>query len=121
MFADRRANWGACCFGCLKSFDGINYCILFRLLINRGMPAFVTGVLLNLYIGNFVRIFWCGFLSDYFLATNCVKQGGVLSPVVFYVYMYIDGLLTAFASANVGCYIGRNYMLVPWHMRMIWS
>jgi len=24
--------------------------------------------------------------------------------------VYIDGLLTALASANVGCYIGRNYV-----------
>jgi len=30
------------------------------------------------------------------------------SPVLFCVY--IDGLLTALASANVGCYIGRNYV-----------
>ena len=44
----------------------------------------------------------------YFLATNGVKQGGVLglSPVLFCVY----GLLTALASANAGCYIGRNYV-----------
>jgi len=46
-----------------KAFDRINYCQLFRLLINRGMPAFVTRVLLNLYIGNFVRISWCSILS----------------------------------------------------------
>ena len=56
-----------------KAFDRINYCKLFRLLINRGMPAFVTRVILNLYIGNFVRISWCGILSDYFLATSGVK------------------------------------------------
>jgi len=48
------------------------------------------------------------YLSDYFLATNGVKQGGVLNPVLFCVY--IDGPLTALASANVGCYIGRNYV-----------
>jgi len=101
-----------------KAFDRINYCKLFRLLINGGMPAFVTRVLLNLYIGNVVRISWCGILSDYFLATNGVKQGGVLSPVFFCVY--IDGLLTALASANVGCYIGRNYVGAL-HMQMIWS
>jgi len=72
------------------------------------MPAFVTKVLLNVYIGNFVRICWVGILSDYFLATNGVKQGGVLSPVLFCVY--IDGLLTVLASANVGRYVGRNYV-----------
>jgi len=67
-----------------KAFDRINYCKLFRLLINHGMPAFDNRVLLNLYIGNFVCMFWCGIFSYYFLATDGVKQGGVLSPF-FYV------------------------------------
>jgi len=49
---------------------------MFRLLINRGLPAYITRVLLNFYIGNFVRVFWRGTFSEYFLATNGVKQGG---------------------------------------------
>ena len=47
---------------------------------------------------------WCGV----FLATNGVKQGGVLSPVLFCVY--IDGLLVALSRSNVGFYIGRSYI-----------
>ena len=44
--------------------------------------------------------------SEYFLATNGVKQGGVLSPVLFCVY--IDDLVRL-SNANVGCFIGSNY------------
>jgi len=61
---------------------------------------------------------WCGILSDYFLATNGVKQGGVLSPVVFCVH--IDCLSTALAGAMMVATLVET-MLVTWHMRMIWS
>jgi Reverse transcriptase (RNA-dependent DNA polymerase) len=58
-------------------------------------------VLVNLYTHNFVRVSWHGVLSDYFLAVNGVKQGAVLSPILFCVY--IDDLLLLLANAGVGC------------------
>ena len=42
--------------------------------------------------------------SDYFVAVNGVKQGGVLSPLLFCVYL--DGLLSALSKSKVGCFIG---------------
>ena len=48
-----------------------------------------------------------GFFSEYFLATNGVKQGGVLSPVLFCVYL--NELLLALSAAKVGCYVSSNY------------
>ena len=39
---------------------------------------------------------------------NGVKQGGILSPVLFCVY--IDGLLDRLAKCHVGCYIGPNFL-----------
>ena len=38
------------------------------------------------------------------LATNGVKQCGVLSAVIF--SLYIDGLLVRLVKATVGCYVG---------------
>jgi len=48
-------------------------------------------------------VHWCGIISDCFLAATGVKQGGVLSPVVF--CLYVEGLLIALSKADVGCYI----------------
>ena len=72
------------------------------------MPAPIIRVLINFYTGNYVRVAWCGIVSDYFLAINGVKQGGVLSPVLF--CLYIDGLLVALSKAGVGCFIGNNFV-----------
>ena len=91
-----------------KAFDRLRYCKLFKLLVNRQMPAFIIRVLINFYTGNYVRVRWCGVVSEYFLAINGVKQGGVLSPVLF--CLYIDGLLTALSKAGVGCFIGENFV-----------
>ena len=37
-----------------------------------------------------------------------MKQGGVLSPVLFCIY--IDGLLTKLSESGVGCYMGDNFL-----------
>ena len=39
---------------------------------------------------------------------NGVKQGGVLSPMLF--CMYIDDLLKSLAETNVGCYMGSCFV-----------
>jgi hypothetical protein len=91
-----------------KAFDRVRYCKLFRLLVDRQVPALIVRVLMTFYVGNFVRVQWSGIVSDYFLAGNGVKQGGVLSPVLF--CLYIDGLLVALSRAGVGCFVGNNFV-----------
>ena len=63
---------------------------------------------MNFYTSNFVRVSWCGIVSDYFVAINGVKQGSVLSPVLF--CLYIDGLLVALSKSRIGCFIGSNFV-----------
>ena len=43
-----------------KAFDRVQYSKLFRLLIKRKLPVVIIRVLVNLYMGNFVRVGWCG-------------------------------------------------------------
>ena len=50
---------------------------------------------------------WAGVLSQFFAAKNGVKQGGVVSPILFCVY--IDDLLLELSNSGVGCYIGINF------------
>jgi hypothetical protein len=61
-----------------------------------------------IYTHNFVRIRWCGALTDYFLAANGVKQGAVLSPVLF--CLYVDNLLVLLSRAGFGCFLGTHFV-----------
>ena len=42
-------------------------------------------------------------LSDFFSVSNGVRQGGVLSPILFSVYL--DCLLQKLADSGVGCHL----------------
>jgi len=55
-----------------------------------------------------VRILWAGLTSDYFTAVNGVKQGGMISPVLFCVY--IGDLLVKLSQSGIGCFNGLNYV-----------
>jgi Reverse transcriptase (RNA-dependent DNA polymerase) len=68
----------------------------------------IVRLLANIYTHNLVRVTWGGALSDYFSAINGVKQGAVLSPVLFCIY--VDDLLLLLSKAGVGCYIGPNFV-----------
>ena len=53
----------------------------------------------------------CGeILSKQFPVGNGVKQGGVLSPVLFTVYL--NNLLKTLKQRNIGCKIGNRYLAV---------
>jgi len=101
--------WQFCTFlDAMKAFDRVRYCKLFHLLIDWGLPACLIQVLISLYTGYMVRVEWNGVLSPYFLAVNVVKQGEVLSPVLY--LLYTDRLLVRLASSGVGCYFGLFFV-----------
>jgi hypothetical protein len=91
-----------------KAFDRVNYCKLFRLLVGRKITAAWLRLLVNMYTNNNTRIAWNGICSATFLVYNGVKQGGVMSPILFCIYL--DELLNILAAAKVGCYIGPIFV-----------
>ena len=91
-----------------KGFDRVYYCKLFRLVLRHGLPACIVRVLLNLYVDHVIQVSWAGILSSSFNAVNGVKQGGVLNPVLFCIY--IDSLLTKLSESGIGCYMDDNFL-----------
>jgi len=95
-------------FDASKAFDRVQYYKLFRLLIKRGLPAFVVRLVSLIYWTCYTCVVVWLIASEYFVAHNGVKQGGVASPVLFCIY--IDDLLARLAQSGVGCFIGFNFV-----------
>ena len=85
-----------------KAFDLVDHGLLFQLLLERNLPCSVTRFLLQWYSSQQLQIRWNGILSSPFPVSNGVRQGGVLSPILFTVY--IDELLQRLQNLGVGCH-----------------
>ena len=90
-----------------KAFDRVQYCKLFAALLERDISPIVLRLLLFMYTNQSLRVKWSNTLSDQFSIMKGVKQGGVLSPILFAVYT--DGLLEKLQQTGVGCHMGSRF------------
>ena len=85
-----------------KAFDRINYWHMFEKLLSRGLPPVIVRLLMYWYMKQNFIIKWCDKLSTPFNGTNGLRQGGILSPILFNVFM--DDPSQELSNTNVGCY-----------------
>ncbi len=91
----------------LKAFDRISYDCLFGILIKRVIPLIIIRTIMDMYDRQESRAMWDNKYGHYFKCINGVHQGGVVSPLMFNVYM--DELIKEMQSAGIGCYVGHEY------------
>ena len=94
----------ACLLDCSKAFDKCRFDKLFSKLIEKGLPAIVVRVLIFMYEEQTGWVTLSGKQSTSFTITNGTRQGSVLSPVIFSVYL--DDLLRELRRLQLGCSIG---------------
>ena len=82
-----------------KAFDWVNYCKLFRELLNC-----IEIIIIHVYQSD---VKWGHTVSICFIVRNGVKQGGVLSPLLFAIYT--DSLLKRLEESGVGCHMGGHF------------
>ena len=75
----------------VKSLIWLTNCKLFSILNKRGLPLPIIRFLLSWYQKQEMKVQWGSSLSNGFSVSNGVRQGGVLSPYLF--AMYLDSLL----------------------------
>ena len=92
-----------CLLDARKAFDRVNHWTLFAKLIDTQAPLLIVRVLLFWYQMQNVCIKWGNSYSHYFTICNGVRQGGILSPRLF--ALYVNQLTDRLLSCNAGCYI----------------
>ena len=75
--------------------------------MSRGLPLPVVRLLSSWYSTQNLSVRWRNALSSPFTVSNGVRQGGVLSPVLFSIYL--DELLLKLESTGVGCFWNSHY------------
>ena len=95
-----------------KAFDRVNRRKLLYKLESRGVPTYILRLLSSELIGQCICVRWGSTHSDFFHIGNGVKQGGILSPLLFNIYM--DDLSLQLHRQSIGCSVGGtvvNHML----------
>ena len=99
-------------YGCFldasKAFDLVDHEILFHRLLDRNLPSAVVRFLWSWYQSQRMCVRWNSSLSNTFSVSNGVRQGGVLSPILFTVY--IDELLSQLKASGIGCHWNHHYV-----------
>jgi len=90
-----------------KAFDKVLHHGLLVKLFNKGVPVVLIRLLCNWYSRLRCSVLWNTALGDVF-SVNCgVRQGGVLSPILFSIY--VDDLISLLPESGYGMYIDRLF------------
>lgn len=90
-----------------KAFDRVSHSLLFDVLKHNNVCPVILRLLSHIYSNSDMNVRWQDTLSDTFPLLNGVKQGGVMSPTLF--TLYIDSLLDRLKQSGFGCHIGLTY------------
>ena len=102
-----------------KAFDRVNHFKLFKKLIMRHVHACSVRLLQYWYAHQTIQVKWGSSFSESFLVNNGVRQGGVLSPYLFAVY--IDDLSPSVKLIKLwaGCCVGNSLIYVVYLLALL--
>ena len=86
-----------------KAFDRIDFCKLFREMIKRKLPPLVIRLIMEMYEKQSMAVRWNNEYSDSFGVSNGVKQGGVLYPILFCIWMQHSMAVVPRPRMNPAC------------------
>ena len=81
---------------------------VFDKLIKKHVPLFIIKLLLFWYTHQNMCVRWGSSISPDFFVNNGVKQGGIISPILFNIYM--DDLSMHLNSSGIGGYLGTAFI-----------
>ena len=76
-----------CALDISKAFDRVNHYKLFNVLMDRSLPRQFIALLSDWFAKCFISVQWGSAYSSRFKIVAGVRQGEILSPILFAVYM----------------------------------
>ena len=95
-----------CLMDLTKAFDLVKLSLLFKKLSQKVSPILLRFLIFS-YLNQECVVAWNGVRSSSFTIANGVRQGAVLSPALFNVY--IDDVFHELSQSGFGCKINSNY------------
>ena len=92
---------------CSKAFDTCQFSTLFNKLHSKNLPDLVIRALIFVYQKQTAWVSWGNAKSSIFGISNGTRQGSVLSPYFFGIY--VDELLGDLRRSGVGCHISGKF------------
>ena len=105
FYVSQQSSVYLCFLDASKAFDRVNHSILFDKLLKRGVPGYLVRILSYWYSNQKMSIRWGSIMSEAFNVSNGVRQGGILSPYLFNIYM--DDLSYKLKKKYAGCKIAN--------------
>ena len=97
-----------CFLDASKAFDRVNHWFLFDKLMKKNVPKFVLRLMTTWYSTQKFYVRWGTSLSDSFTVSNGVRQGGILSPILF--NMFVNDLSLRLNDSGVGCCMNNVFI-----------
>jgi retron-type reverse transcriptase len=92
-----------CSLDLSKAFDRMNHYVLFTKLIERKLPYKILHILEKWFTMSETCVRWGDHYSLFYKLLAGVRQGGILSPFLFAIF--IDSVVNKIENAKVGCYL----------------
>ena len=97
-----------CFLDASKALDRVNYAILCKKPASRNFPNVIVHILHVWFSRLCFYVKWGSELSQSFHATNGMRQGGILSPHLFDVYINELSIKIKLNSQFFGCHINTG-------------
>ena len=107
-FTEHGSNVLVAFFDCSKGFDKVDHHGIFIKLMNRGIPLCFLNIIMYWYLNMSSVVKWNSTFSRSFRVLSGVRQGGILSPRLFVIY--VDDLLITLRKSGIGCHIIQSFV-----------
>ena len=109
-YTDRGSNVYCSFLDASKAFDRLVHAGLFLKLLQRRVPLISLNIIIAWYSNLECRVRWGETMSGWFAIEAGVRQGGILSPIFY--CLYVDDLVDILCAIGIGCYLAKTFLSI---------